>query len=224
LKRNILRRQQDDDYFEQARPEMLRFVPTASRRVLELGCAEGAFASSVKAQTGAEVWGIERNPEAGTRAASVIDRVLVGDADEQIALLPDAYFDTIVCNDVLEHLVDPRTTLAALRGKLSLDGVVVTSLPNIRHLPALSKIVFRRDFPLEDAGIYDRTHLRFFTRKSMRRLFDDAGFDVRSIKGINGYCGPLGGVLILLSLGYFADGYFLQYATVASPKSANRSA
>jgi 2-polyprenyl-3-methyl-5-hydroxy-6-metoxy-1,4-benzoquinol methylase len=208
----------DPDYYRHERPEMMRYVPKTAQRVLELGCAEGRFAAAIKRRTGGEVWGIEFNPVAAAQAAAGIDRVLVGDADEQIALLPDNHFDAIVCNDVLEHLVNPGTTLVALRSKLKSNGVVIASIPNIRYLPALSQIVFRKDFPQHEFGIFDRTHLRFFTKKSIIRLFEEAGYKVQRIKGINGYSGsPLGLLFIPLSLGFFADGFHLQFACVASP-------
>jgi 2-polyprenyl-3-methyl-5-hydroxy-6-metoxy-1,4-benzoquinol methylase len=206
-------------YYRYARREMLPFVPSDAQRVLELGCAQGVFAGTVKERTGAEVWGIEANPQAAELARAVIDRVLVGNADQEIGELPDGYFDAIVCNDVLEHLVNPAETLAQLRCKLKPDGVVVASIPNIRYTPALSKVVFRKDFPQDDEGIFDRTHLRFFTRKSMVRMFEAAGFTMRRMKGINGYYGPLTLLLALVSLGYFRDGFYLQYACVASPSN-----
>jgi 2-polyprenyl-3-methyl-5-hydroxy-6-metoxy-1,4-benzoquinol methylase len=204
-------------YFGAPRVEMLDFVPSAAQTVLDVGCAEGAFSRAVKNRTGAEVWGIEYDPKAAENAKAGIDHVLVGDANEQIAKLPDDYFDVIICNDVLEHLVDPYATLRQLRGKLKAGGVVVASIPNIRFLPALNSVVFRRDFPQEDAGIFDRTHLRFFTRRSMVRMFEESGFTMKSIKGINAYYPPYGVLLAVLSLGYFADAFYLQYACVASP-------
>jgi len=210
-------------YYIQTRPEMLPFVPERAHRVLELGCAEGAFAATVKKRTGGEVWGIEYDPQVAERASAVIDHVVVGDVDEHIADLPDAYFDAIVCNDVLEHLINPVVTLARLRPKLTSNGVVVASIPNIRYTPALSKIVFRRDFPQNDFGVFDRTHLRFFTRKSTVRLFETAGFNMQRMKGINAYYGPMGLVLALLSLGYFADGFYQQYACIAELDSGNRA-
>lgn len=202
-------------YYIQPRPEMLPLVPENAHRVLELGCAEGAFAATVKARTGGEVWGMEFSPEVAERASAVIDHVVVGDINENIKELPDAYFDAIVCNDVLEHLVNPVVTLEQLRSKLTPNGVVVASIPNIRYIPALSKIVFRRDFPQKDFGVFDRTHLRFFTRKSMKRMFKTAGFKMQSMQGINPHYGPLGLMLTLISLGYFADGFYQQYACVA---------
>lgn len=204
-------------YYRGTRPEMLQFVPAAAQRVLELGCGEGGFGAAVKDRRGAEVWGIDFNAEAAARARGVIDRVLVGDADERIAELPDTSFDAIVCNDVLEHLVNPGATLRQLRPKLKPGGVVVASIPNIRFLPALTAVVFRKDFPQEDSGVFDRTHLHFFTRKSIVRMFETAGFTMRRIKGINAYYGPLSMLLAVLSLGYFADGFYVQYACVASP-------
>ena len=204
-------------YYGHKRPEMLRFIPDNARHVLELGCGAGVFSAAVKKSRGAEVWGIEYNEEAARRAGDILDHVLAGDANERIAELPDGYFDAIVCNDVLEHLVNPLETLTQLRGKLKPHGVVVASIPNIRYLPALGKVVFRRDFPQEAFGIFDRTHLRFFTRSSIVRMFEDAGYSMQRIKGINPFLGPFGALFIVLSLGYFADGVFLQYACVASP-------
>ena len=214
---SVVKQANSHNYYGHVRPEMLRRVPTTAERVLELGCAEGTFATTVKRLTGAEVWGIEFNPQVAAQARTVIDRVLVGDADERIAEIPDNYFDVIVCNDVLEHLVDPLMTLRRLRSKLRSGGVVVASIPNIRYAPALSKVLFRKDFPTDDEGIFDRTHLHFFTRKSIVRMFQQAGYTVGRIEGINAHYGPLGMLFTVLSLGYGVDSFFLQYACVASP-------
>lgn len=209
-------------YYRHTRPEMLRLVPTTAKRVLDLGCAEGAFGAGIKEVTGAEVWGIEFDERAAHAATAVLDRVLAGDADQRIAELPDAHFDVITCNDVLEHLIEPGETLKQLRRKLTPGGLVVASIPNIRFLPALSKVLFRKDFPQEDFGIFDRTHLRFFTRKSMVRMFENSGFTMVSVKGINAHYGGLWLLANVLSLGYFADGLYLQYACVATPRSLGR--
>jgi SAM-dependent methyltransferase len=169
----------DEAYYDTDRAEMLKFLPVGAQRVLELGCGPGRFGALVKRERGlAEYWGMEYEPDVAARAATVLDRVFVGDANAHIDALPDGHFDVIVANDVLEHLTHPLETLQRRRPKLRPDGVVVASIPNIRYLPALAKVVFGRDFPQDDAGIFDRTHLRFFTHKSMRRMFVQAGYDV----------------------------------------------
>ena len=82
--------------------------------VLDVGCGAGAFAGRLKQERGAEVWGIELDPEAARIADAALDRVLVGDALDQLERLPDGAFDCIVLNDILEHLVVPEALLQGL--------------------------------------------------------------------------------------------------------------
>jgi 2-polyprenyl-3-methyl-5-hydroxy-6-metoxy-1,4-benzoquinol methylase len=207
----------DGAYYRGERVEMLLLLPTDAHRVLELGCGEGGFGALVKRDRGAEYWAMEYVPDVAAKAAKVLDRVLVGDADANIDDLPDGYFDAIVANDVLEHLAYPWVTLERLRPKLRPGGVVVASIPNIRYLPALAKIVFKRDFPQEDSGTFDRTHLRFFTRKSIVRMFDEAGYEMQSIKGLQAQAFGWAAFAVM-TLGFFWDGLSVQYACVAAPR------
>ncbi|WP_415823479.1 class I SAM-dependent methyltransferase [Mycobacterium basiliense] len=202
---------------------MLRLVPTTAGRVLDLGCGDGAFGATLKDHTGGEVWGIDSDPQAAQHANSIIDHVLVGAVHERIAELPDSHFDAIVCTDTLERLVEPGAALRQLRCKLKPHGVVVAAVPNIRFLPAMGQVLIRKDFPQEDFGTFDRTHLRYFTRRSTVRMFKTAGYTVQRIQGINAWHGALGVLLAVLTLGYFADGLYLQYACVASPSGPHQA-
>jgi len=217
------RNSSNNEYYRHQRREMMPFLPLQFDRVLELGCGEGAFGAAVKDQCNAEVWGIEIHSDAAAIASGVLDKVIVGDLEPSIESLPESYFDVLVCNDVLEHLVDPVEILSQLRSKLKPGGVVVASIPNIRFIPAILTIVVRKDFPSEDAGIFDRTHLHFFTRKSIVRMFDSAGFEVNRLKGINRPRRrdfPAVALTLALTFGFFADGLFTQYACVATPKES----
>ncbi len=142
------------------------------RRVLDVGAADGLLAR-VLAERGWKVTGLEADPAAAAAGAAHCERMLVADLDAGVPPLPEE-FDAIVCADVLEHLRDPRGALAALRGALAPGGVVVISIPNIAHLwMRLSLLAGRFDYA--DRGILDRTHLRFFTRRSLGALVADAG-------------------------------------------------
>ncbi len=66
------------EYYQVARAEMLRFVPENCRRVLDIGCAEGAFGESLKKARGIEVWGIEPTKSAAAVAITKLDRVIEG--------------------------------------------------------------------------------------------------------------------------------------------------
>jgi 2-polyprenyl-3-methyl-5-hydroxy-6-metoxy-1,4-benzoquinol methylase len=207
-------------YFQNLRPEMLPFLPAAAERILELGCGEGKFGAACKARFGCEAWGIEVDPRAAAIAATRFDRLLQGDALGQARQLPDRSFDLIVCNDVLEHLVDPEQVLVELRRTLTPRGCIVASIPNIRYHSALWTILIDKDFPRDDQGIFDRTHLRFFTRKVIVRMFTDAGYSIERISGINRSRNRWFRLLNFLLLGSISDCRYLQFACVARPAAA----
>lgn len=207
-------------YGDSPRPEMQSYVPPRSSRVLEVGCHTGAFGKALK-QAGVEtVWGVEANPETAAVAAQRLDKVVVGyfgpDQD-----LPEAYFDVIVFNDVLEHMSDPGSALQFARTRLAPGGVVVASIPNIRHFDNLMHILKDKDFRYERNGVRDATHLRFYTRKSIPRLFEDNGYTVQRLDGIHeDWWTPslLRRAAFRLFSSYLADTRYMQYAVVAAPR------
>lgn len=175
-----------DGYYKNIRHEMLAFLPSDAKRVLDVGCGVGAFANAIKTKYEAEVWGIELMPDAAREATKVLDKVFVGPCEEFIEQLPDDFFDVIYFNDVLEHLVDPYSILEIIKNKLSKNGVVISSIPNVRYYRVFREIYFKEDFKYREDGVMDKTHLRFFTKKSIQRMYEDIGFEVISHVGING--------------------------------------
>jgi SAM-dependent methyltransferase len=173
------------DYPHIARREMLAFLPPDCLRVLDVGCNTGAFGEAVKtARPGTEVWGVEPDAGAAERAGQHLDRVLQGYFDPTLPL-PEAHFHAIVFNDVLEHMPDPWAALNHAAPLLAPGGVVLASLPNLLHLDTIWPLLHDRDFRYERCGVRDRTHLRFFTRTSAMRMFDECGYEVLSVQGIN---------------------------------------
>lgn len=207
-------------YYEQTRPEMLKYVPAGVKRTLELGCALGGFSATVKQQFSAECWGMELDPEAAQVAAGRLDRVIVGDIVEHLGDLPDHHFDCVICNDILEHLVDPYTLLMDLRTKLTPQGVVVASLPNIRYCRILFDLVVRGNWDYKEHGILDKTHLRFFTYKSLKKVFPKLGYELLMIEGLEPeptWPARLVKILNLLLFNVFVDTRFHHFACVARP-------
>ena len=146
------------------------------KRVLELGCSTG-FMSRVLRDRGCRVVGIEQDADAAARARRFCARVIVGDL-ERIDLgrtLGGARFDVIVAADVLEHLKDPVRILRALRRFLADGGWLVASLPNVAH-GSVRLALLGGSFDYNPTGLLDHTHLRFFTRDGVQKLFDEAGF------------------------------------------------
>lgn len=171
-------------YLHNPRVEMQQFLAPTATRVLDVGCNTGAFGEALKATRTVEVWGVEPMAVAAEHAQRVLDRVIIAYFEPQ-APIPDAYFDAVVFNDVLEHLIDPWSALSLARSKLRPGGQVIVSLPNLLHQSNLLHLLADRNFEYEERGIRDRTHLRFFTRKSAVHMFEEAGYDVVHTQGIN---------------------------------------
>jgi 2-polyprenyl-3-methyl-5-hydroxy-6-metoxy-1,4-benzoquinol methylase len=174
-------------YYECPRSEMLAYVPSLCRSVLDVGCGTGNFGASIRTRTGCEVWGVESNAESIRKAEQNIDKVFHGYFGPELDL-PPGYFDCIVFNDVLEHMLDPASALVLARALLSSGGCIVASIPNIRQFPTVWRLIIGGDWQYQEIGILDKTHLRFFTRLSMMRLFQGAGFEIQRIDGINPFC------------------------------------
>jgi 2-polyprenyl-3-methyl-5-hydroxy-6-metoxy-1,4-benzoquinol methylase len=173
-------------YYKYSRSEMLRFVPENCRRVLDVGCSNGNFGEVLKQERKIEVWGLEPVASAAAEAATKLDHVIEGIFAPETNL-PQNSFDAIIFNDVLEHLFDPLAALKLAHSLLKPNGVVVASIPNIRHFQAQWEIVVRGEWRYRDHGIFDRTHLRFFTKKSILALFAGSGLALEKIEGINSY-------------------------------------
>lgn len=145
------------------------------RTALDVGAADGFLAERLTAQ-GWSVTALERDPELAARARGRCKEVVVADLESTPPPLPGP-FDAIVYGDVLEHLRDPRSTLLALGRALAPGGTVIVSVPNVAHLwVRLSLLVGRFDYA--DRGILDRTHLRFYTRRTLQALLGEAGLAV----------------------------------------------
>lgn len=171
---------QDRSYYCQARRDVEAMIPAGVSRILDIGCGEGALGRVLLEKGAAEVVGIEVNPAAAEVARRRLTQVFCGDVEAIDFPFADEYFDCVVLADVLEHMRYPLSVLKKVRRCLSCSGVVVASIPNIRFVGVIEKLVDGR-WEYEDAGILDRTHLRFFTRKEMEFLFRDAGFELERI-------------------------------------------
>lgn len=206
-------------YYEADRQDMHRFIPTGVSTHLDIGCGQGAFGKGLKQKfPRLESWGLELSKTEGKIAKKNLDKAIIGTIEDNLKELPDGYFDVISFNDVLEHLVDPYEVLCLLQPKLSPNGVVVASIPNVRFVRNLVNLLIKKDWTYENGGILDRTHLRFFTYKTMRDMFEKCGYRVETLEGISQIAKWKATLLTLVSLGQLRDTTFIQYAVVARPR------
>ena len=159
--------------YETSREPVQALVSKAARRILDVGCASGAVGAALKARQECEVVGIDINPAYGPDASVRLDRFLTANVEDQAAEGFEALgtFDCIICADVLEHLRDPYAVLAALVRVLDHDGQVVVSLPNVRYLAVALHVFLRGTWPRDGVGLFDVTHLRWFTERTWSPCF-----------------------------------------------------
>jgi SAM-dependent methyltransferase len=145
------------------------------RRLLDVGAADGLLSRHFT-ERGWKVTALEADAAMARLGAEHCERMIVADLNAAVPSL-DGEFDAIVCGDVLEHLADPATALVSLVRSLAPGGTVVVSVPNVAHLWVRLSLAAGR-FDYGDRGILDRTHLRFFTRRTLDALVAGAGLRV----------------------------------------------
>jgi SAM-dependent methyltransferase len=186
---------------ERERPELTRRLPDGPLRILDAGCGAGAGISGAKARRpGWAVTGIERDPELAERARTRCDRVLEGDVRTILPALESEgeRFDAVVFADVLEHLEDPVAALSAAR-RIAVPGArLLVSVPNAGHLSIVRDLIGGRFDPVP-AGLCDAHHLRWFTRDSLTRAVEEAGWRLGAVEAEAGAPAPSPGEVLELA-------------------------
>lgn len=157
----------------------LGLVPRRARRVLDLGGGSGGFTLAVAERCGAEFTAtLDISEDAIAAAEEGINVAEVMDLEEDGALerfvATHGPFDLVLCLDVLEHLVDPWRVMARLHALMPDDGQVLASIPNVQNYRIAMRSLTGK-WHYRDSGLFDRTHLRFFSRRSAAALMTGTG-------------------------------------------------
>ena len=208
------------EYFFFERAEMLQFLPKEADRILDVGCGAGSFGLLIKKSfPKKEVWGIEPDLAsfqiASTRLDNTINSLFNNEVLEKIG---KQKFDLIFFNDVLEHMLDPQDALLLCKKILNQGGFIVASIPNFLFIENLHELIVKKDWEYKDAGILDKTHLRFFTRKSMIRLFSENGYEVLQVEGINTIKNRYLRMINFFSIKQYTEFAFQQFVLVSKIK------
>lgn len=168
-----------EDYYNYVRSEIAPLLPATAQRIVDVGCGNGATSAWLKTlYPAAYAIGLEGNGELRDRLSHNVDELHVVDLNRP---LPDIGApDLVLLLDILEHLVDPLAVLHRLVDAMAKHATVIISLPNVAHLTVAARLFLMGRFDYQDAGILDRTHLRFFYRDSAFALAERAGLEVIS--------------------------------------------
>ncbi len=172
------------NYYEHARTEVLPHLPAPHAepmRLLEVGCgAAGTLARIRQERPDAWLAGVEIVP-LESPAYATLDQLEPLNIEEQMPQVDPGSLDVLMCLDVLEHLRDPGAALQRLAPLLKPRGRLIVSLPNIQYIKVSVPLLFGR-FDYTDEGVLDRTHLRFFTRRSALGMISASGFEIERVE------------------------------------------
>jgi 2-polyprenyl-3-methyl-5-hydroxy-6-metoxy-1,4-benzoquinol methylase len=167
-------------YYANPRDDIVAALPRPLGSVLDVGCGSGGVGPGLRRAGATRLTGIEVVGEHAELARAHYDQVVAAPVEHALARL-DGPFDTILCLDVLEHLVDPEHVLRELHGVAAPDARLQVSLPNARHVSLMMDLIFRGTFGYTEWGHRDRTHLRWFTRRDIVDALERNGWAVRRV-------------------------------------------
>jgi len=145
-------------------------------RVLDVGCGTGVISEMIKLHTQADIMGVEPDAERVKKARERNLTVYEGLLDENF-FNEHGTFDYIIFSDVLEHLENPAEIVRIAKKGLNSSGAIIVSVPNIAHWFVRTDLLFG-NFNYQDCGIMDATHLRWFTRDTIKSFFKNTGFEI----------------------------------------------
>ncbi len=184
------------DYHGLVRTDVFPLIPRNGGTLLDFGGGVGATAARLKELGYVECAGTV-DLVAKEADQSRLDFVCAGNVEDPTFLQDVAReygpFDTILCLDILEHLRNPWQIVAELHAMLAENGIIIASIPNVRNYKASLPLFFLNRWDLADAGILDRTHLRFFVKSTAIDLMTSSGLKLEEVRAI-----PSGGRKIRL--------------------------
>lgn len=165
------------------RKDLIKYIDYGQHVILDVGCAVGVNGKYLLDNNYANVVvGIEYDENMAHEASVHNTRIFCGDLNNSSfrkSIIEANYtFDYILFGDILEHLNNPSTVLRDLKSKLKPNGKIIISLPNIGHVELFIQVFINGTWPKNERGIFDKTHLSWFTRKDVYSLAESADLKV----------------------------------------------
>ena len=209
-------------YFATARTEIFPHLPDSFSRLLDVGCGAGATIAAIRKfrvdDTPLWAGGVELDEAAAADADQHCDRIWCGNVEAGgfDSDIEPGSLDVILCLDVLEHLADPWTMVKRLSPLLAPGGSLIISVPNVRNWKFIWRLFAFADFHYRDAGLLDRTHLRFFVRKTAVQLATSGGLCLHHVGSARPFLPPdIRWLLVKASFGLLEDLMIKQFVVIA---------
>lgn len=165
------------------RDDLIKHIKGTNLTILDVGCATGTNGNFLlDKEIASKVVGVEFDHIMAEKAKLKYDSVFVGDLNSIDFLkkitAKNHTFDYIIFGDILEHLVNPLETLKHFKKLLNSEGKIILSVPNIAHLELFIQVYIKGTWPKNERGIFDKTHLSWFTKKDIEKTVNQSGLKV----------------------------------------------
>lgn len=146
------------------------------KKILDIGCADGTFGSKL-ALRGAIVYGVDVSPTAVSIARKKIKEVYVTDLNSRKLPFNAETFDIVIASEVIEHLFNPENLLTESKKVLKKNGSLIITTPNFLYWGNRIRFLLG-NFKYEKSGVFDESHIHFYTYKSLKVDIDEAGYKI----------------------------------------------
>lgn len=172
------------DYYSHVREDFFHEISKGNNTILEFGCSEGRTGQAIKKAGLADYYvGVDIHEPSVKVASTFLDEAICANLDDfDFSKLGNKKFDYVICGDVLEHLYDPWKALSEIHGLIKPGGKLIITLPNTRHYSVSASLLFKGTWTYSEAGILDRTHIRFFTKSTIMSLFSSEMYELKGIE------------------------------------------
>jgi 2-polyprenyl-3-methyl-5-hydroxy-6-metoxy-1,4-benzoquinol methylase len=165
-------------YKNKGNENILKAVGSESLHILDVGCGAGDNARWLKSQNKI-VDGITLSQKEKLLAHEFMRDVFIHDLESGLPeVVKIRKYDVVVCSHVLEHICWPQALLKDIINVIGDDGRLIVALPNVMHYNTRKKLLFGR-FEYTESGVMDRTHFRWYTFDSAKRMLESNGFKVQ---------------------------------------------
>ena len=205
-------------YYSKVREVFFHKIEKGNNTILEFGCAEGRTGAAIKKAALAEYYvGVDIHQASIDIAITLLDEAICANLDDfDFSKLGSNRFDYVICGDVLEHLYDPWNAVSEIFGLIKPDGKLIITLPNTRHYSVSGSLFFKGEWRYCDAGILDRTHIRFFTKDTLKNLFSNEQYKLCGIEPL--FWGRRDSLINNMTLGIFEGLLAPQWLLVLSKR------
>jgi 2-polyprenyl-3-methyl-5-hydroxy-6-metoxy-1,4-benzoquinol methylase len=160
-------------YNYQKNQAVIDLIPVGTKKILDLGCGTGTIADFLDKTI--SIHGITISEKEYEISKTRLNKVFMFNLENGLPENIDTDYDLVIASHVLEHIACADKLLSGVKGVLKPDGAILVALPNIMHYTYRFKLIWG-NFEYEDTGVMDRSHLRWYTYKSARKMLTDNGF------------------------------------------------